>query len=95
MLRRHTRLAQPVDFGDGDAAFPWPGVSHDLGTISIGAGVGQAIRAGISGLPHAWTGGYDAEIGFSVTSLLLALTPFFTLRALREQARICGVKEEA
>jgi len=53
-----------------------------FGSISIGAGAGQAIGAWIGGLLHDWTGGYDAVIGFSVISLLLAMTPFLTLRAL-------------
>jgi predicted MFS family arabinose efflux permease len=55
-----------------------------FGSISIGASAGQAIGAWIGGLLHDWTGGYDAVIGFSVISLLLAMTPFLTLRALRE-----------
>ncbi|MDP2332330.1 MAG: MFS transporter [Reyranella sp.] len=54
-----------------------------FGCISVGAGAGQAIGAWIGGLLHDWTGGYDAVIGFSVVSLLLAMAPFLTLRALR------------
>jgi predicted MFS family arabinose efflux permease len=55
-----------------------------FGSISIGASAGQAIGAWIGGLLHDWTGGYDAVIGFSVISLLLAMTPFLTLHAMRE-----------
>jgi predicted MFS family arabinose efflux permease len=46
-------------------------------------GAGQAIGAWIGGLLRDWTGGYDAVIGFSVISLLIAMAPFLTLRSLR------------
>lgn len=55
-----------------------------FGSISIGAGIGQAIGAWAGGLLHDATGGYDAVIGLSVVSLLLAMLPFLTLRALRD-----------
>jgi MFS family permease len=54
-----------------------------FGCISIGAGAGQALGAWTGGLLHDWTGGYDAVIGFSVVSLLVAMTPFLMLPALR------------
>ena len=55
-----------------------------FGCISIGSGAGQAIGAWTGGLLHDWTGGYDAVIGFSVVSLVIGMTPFLMLRALRE-----------
>jgi len=63
--------------------FRGPSAATIFGCISIGSGAGQAIGAWTGGLLHDWTGGYDAVIGFSVASLLIAMLPFLTLRALR------------
>lgn len=54
-----------------------------FGCISIGSGAGQALGAWMGGLLHDWTGSYDAVIGFSVVSLLIAMTPFLMLPTLR------------
>ncbi|MGO8920013.1 MAG: MFS transporter [Stellaceae bacterium] len=59
-------------------------VATIFGAITIGAGVGQAIGSWAGGLLHDWSGGYDLVIGFAVISLLCGMTPFLTLRALRE-----------
>lgn len=60
-------------------------VATIFGAITIGSGVGQAIGSWAGGLLHDWSGGYDLVIGFAVISLLCGMTPFLTLRALREE----------
>ena len=50
-------------------------------------GLPEAIGAWTGGVLHNWIGSYDAVIGFSVVSLLLAVTPFLTLRAARTGGR--------
>jgi MFS family permease len=64
--------------------FRGPAAATIFGCISIGSGAGQAIGAWTGGLLHDLTGGYDAVVGFSVGSLLVAMLPFLVLPALRE-----------
>ena len=45
---------------------------------------GDGDAAWTGGLLHDWTDGHNAVIGFSVISLLLAMTPFLNLRTLRQ-----------
>lgn len=56
-----------------------------FGAITIGAGVGQALGSWAGGLLHDWSGGYNLVIGFAVVSLLIGMTPFLTLTALRDE----------
>lgn len=56
-----------------------------FGAITLGAGAGQALGSWAGGLLHDWSGGYDLVIGFAVVSLLVGMTPFLTLPALRDE----------
>jgi len=56
-----------------------------FGAISIGSGLGQAVGSWSGGLLHDWSGGYNFVIGFAVVSLVLGMTPFLTLKVLREE----------
>ena len=58
------------------------GVATVLGAITIGAGLGSAFGSWMGGLLHDWTGSYDAVILFAAASVLCAVLPFFTVRAL-------------
>jgi MFS family permease len=59
-------------------------VATIFGAITIGSGVGQAAGSWAGGLLHDWSGGYNLVMGFAVVCLVCGMTPFLTLRVLRE-----------
>ena len=53
------------------------------GTISIGSGLGSAFGSWSGGLIHDWTHSYNPLIAFSLVAVLLGMTPFLLVPALR------------
>jgi MFS family permease len=56
-----------------------------FGMISVGGGLGSAAGAWLGGLLHDLSGGYDAVIGFACLSIVVAMTLFLTVPALRRE----------
>jgi MFS family permease len=53
------------------------------GSISIGSGLGSALGSWSGGLIHDWTHSYNPLIAFSLVAVLLGMTPFLLVPALR------------
>jgi len=53
------------------------------GTISIGSGLGSAFGSWSGGLIHDWAHSYNPLIAFSLVAVLLGMTPFLLVPALR------------
>jgi MFS family permease len=53
------------------------------GTISIGSGLGSAFGSWSGGLIHDWTHSYNPLIAFALVAVLLGMTPFLLVPALR------------
>jgi MFS family permease len=53
------------------------------GTISIGSGLGSALGSWSGGLIHDWSHSYNPLIAFALVAVLLGMTPFLLVPALR------------
>ncbi len=58
-------------------------VATIFGLITVGSGLGAALGSWTSGLLHDWTGSYDAGFAFAMVNILLGVTPFLTVQALK------------
>jgi predicted MFS family arabinose efflux permease len=63
--------------------FRGPNAATILGMVTASGGLGAATGAWAGGLLHDLTGGYQAVLAFSATSILIAVIVFFTARDLR------------
>jgi predicted MFS family arabinose efflux permease len=54
-----------------------------FGAISLGSGLGAALGSWGGGLIHDLTGSYDPVIAFALINVLLGMTPFLVVKALR------------
>jgi MFS family permease len=65
------------------AIFRGKRVGTIFGAISLGSGLGAALGSWSGGLIHDWTGSYDPVIVFALINVLLGMTPFLVVPALR------------
>ena len=63
--------------------FAGPRVATIYGTVFAVNSVGAALGSLLGGVLHDLTGGYTMVLGFSICSIALASTPFWTVPALR------------
>jgi predicted MFS family arabinose efflux permease len=54
-----------------------------FGAISLGSGLGAALGSWAGGLIHDLTGSYDPVIAFALINVLIGMTPFLVVPALR------------
>jgi len=54
-----------------------------VGTIMIGSGLGSGLGSWGGGLIHDWTHSYNPPIAFALVNVVLGLTPFLVVPALR------------
>ncbi|MCC7275009.1 MAG: MFS transporter [Alphaproteobacteria bacterium] len=65
--------------------FTGPQAATIFGAITIGTGLGSALGSWAGGLLHDWTGSYDWVMAFAAANVMVAILPFFTVPAIRDQ----------
>jgi MFS family permease len=74
----------PIISGLCSKLFPGPGLATIYGALYAFMSIGAAAGALMSGWLHDVTGGYGVSIIFSMTSVALAVSPFWLSRTLRQ-----------
>jgi len=74
----------PIISGLCSRLFPGRGLATIYGVIYASMSIGAAAGAMMSGLLFDWTGGYQASIIFSMLNVMLAVSPFWVYRDLRQ-----------